>query len=41
MERRGIIPSPERDPLNGRRVYSAEDVAQIRETLIARANGKD
>ena len=40
LERKGIIPSPTRDPLNGRRVYSSEDVTQIRETLIARANGK-
>jgi DNA-binding transcriptional MerR regulator len=40
LERRGIIPSPERDPMNGRRTYPPEAVEQIRETLIARASTK-
>jgi len=39
MERKGIIPSPPRDPFNGRRMYTPEAVEQIRETLLARANG--
>lgn len=39
LERRGIIPSPPRDPFNGRRTYTPEAVEQIRETLLARANG--
>lgn len=40
LERKGIIPAPARDPLNGRRVYPPEAVEQIRETLLARASAK-
>jgi DNA-binding transcriptional MerR regulator len=36
LERRGILPEPERDPLNGRRVYPPEAVERIREILLAR-----
>lgn len=41
LERKGIIPPAERDPLNGRRVYPPESVEQIRETLLARAASRD
>ncbi len=40
LERKGIIAPAARDPLNGRRIYPPEAVEQIRETLLARANGK-
>ena len=36
LERRGIIPPPARDPLNGRRMYPPEAVEEIREALLAR-----
>lgn len=36
LERRGIIPKAQRDPLNGRRVYPIEAVDQIRATLLVR-----
>ena len=40
LERRGIIPAPARDPMNGRRAYPPEAVEQIREIVIARAGSK-
>ncbi len=40
LERRGIIPPPARDPLNGRRIYSPEAVEHIREILLARTGSK-
>ncbi len=36
LERSGVIPAPERDPWNGRRVYPPEAVEQIREILSQR-----
>lgn len=36
LEGRGVIPRAPRDPLNGERVYAAQDVERIREALLKR-----
>lgn len=36
LEARGVIPRAPRDPLNGERVYAAQDVERIREALLNR-----
>lgn len=41
QERLGRIPQPERDPLNNQRCYAPEAVEQIRDTLLARVDGKN
>ncbi len=33
LESQGRIPSPQRDPLSGRRIYTDNDVAQLRAAL--------
>ena len=36
LERSGVIPPAQRDELSGARVYSPEDVEQIREAVLTR-----
>ncbi|MFI5342025.1 MAG: MerR family transcriptional regulator [Candidatus Methylomirabilales bacterium] len=38
LERRGIIPKAQRDPLNGRRIYTREDIEAIRAALLCRTS---
>lgn len=40
-EKRGIIPAARRSPINGYRMWCAEDLERIREILLDPEHGKD